>query len=45
MLAFSPTPRAQIAKLAMTYQLPSMHQLSEEAEAGGLMSYGPDVTD
>jgi len=43
--AFFLLERAQIAKLAMTYQLPSMHQLSEEAEAGGLMSYGPDVTD
>ena len=37
--------RSQIVKLAMTYQLPSMHQLREEAEAGGLMSYGPDTTD
>jgi len=37
--------RAQIAKLALTYQLPSMHQLRAEAEAGGLMSYGPDFTD
>jgi putative tryptophan/tyrosine transport system substrate-binding protein len=37
--------RARIVKLAMTYQLPSMHQLREEAEAGGLMSYGPDSTD
>jgi putative tryptophan/tyrosine transport system substrate-binding protein len=37
--------RAQIAKLALRYQLPSMHQLRGEAEAGGLMSYGPDFTD
>ena len=37
--------RAQIAKLAMAYQLPSMHQLRDEAEAGGLMSYGPDFYD
>jgi putative tryptophan/tyrosine transport system substrate-binding protein len=36
---------AQIAKLAMTYQLPSMHQLRDEAEAGGLMSYGTDFVD
>lgn len=36
---------AQIAKLALKYQLPSMHQLRPEAEAGGLMSYGPDNTD
>ena len=37
--------RSQIVKLAMTYQLPSMHQLRDAAEAGGLMSYGPDSTD
>jgi putative ABC transport system substrate-binding protein len=36
---------AQIAKLAMRYQLPSMHQLRSEVEAGGLMSYGPDFVD
>jgi len=36
---------AQIAKLSLKYQLPSMHQLRIEAEAGGLMSYGPDLTD
>jgi hypothetical protein len=36
---------AQIAKLSLKYQLPSMHQLRVEAEAGGLISYGPDVTD
>jgi hypothetical protein len=36
---------AQIAKLSFKYQLPSMHQVRAEAEAGGLMSYGPDITD
>jgi putative ABC transport system substrate-binding protein len=36
---------AQIAKLALKYQLPSMHQLREAVETGGLMSYGPDTTD
>ena len=36
--------RSQIAKLVMTYQLPSMHQSREGVEAGGLMSYGPDRT-
>jgi len=36
---------AQIAKLSLKYQLPSMHQVRAEAEAGGLMSYGPDITD
>jgi ABC-type uncharacterized transport system substrate-binding protein len=35
---------ALIAKLALKYQLPSMHQLRETAEAGGLISYGPDTT-
>ena len=37
--------RSQIVKLAMTYQLPSMHQLRDQAEAGALMSYGPDLMD
>jgi putative tryptophan/tyrosine transport system substrate-binding protein len=36
---------AQIAKHSLKYQLPSMHQTRGEAEAGGLMSYGPDITD
>jgi putative ABC transport system substrate-binding protein len=36
---------AQIAKLALKYQLPSMHQLREAVEAGGLLSYGTDLTD
>jgi putative ABC transport system substrate-binding protein len=36
---------AQIGKLALKYQLPSMHQQREAAEAGGLISYGPDITD
>jgi len=35
---------AQIAKLALKYQLPSVHQLPGEAEAGGLRSYGTDFT-
>jgi putative tryptophan/tyrosine transport system substrate-binding protein len=39
------TESAQIAKLALKYQLPSMHQLREEVEAGGLLSYGTDFTD
>jgi putative ABC transport system substrate-binding protein len=39
------TEAAQIAKLALTYQLPSMHQIRAGVEAGGLMSYGPDLTD
>jgi putative tryptophan/tyrosine transport system substrate-binding protein len=39
------TESAQIAKLALKYQLPSMRQLREEVEAGGLLSYGTDFTD
>jgi len=34
-----------IANLAAKHRLPSMHQLGEEAVAGGLMSYGPDSAD
>jgi putative tryptophan/tyrosine transport system substrate-binding protein len=34
-----------IANLAAKHHLPSMHQLGEEAEAGGLMSYGPNIAD
>jgi len=34
-----------IATLTAKYRLPSMHQLGEEAEAGGLMSYGPNSSD
>ena len=34
-----------IAKLALRYQLPSMHQFREVVEAGGLLSYGTDFTD
>jgi putative ABC transport system substrate-binding protein len=34
-----------IANLAAKHGLPSMHQLGEETEAGGLMSYGPNSSD
>src|SRR5262249_24213792 len=34
---------AQIAKLSLKYQLPSMHQVRTDPEAGGGMSYGPDL--
>ena len=43
--AFLASERSQIVKLAMTYQLPSMYQLRDQVEAGGLMSYGADSTD
>ncbi len=34
--------RAQIAKLAAQHRLPAVYGLSEHADAGGLMSYGPN---
>ena len=42
---FFGSEHGQIVKLAMTYQLPSMYQSRQSAEAGGLMSYAPDLTD
>jgi putative ABC transport system substrate-binding protein len=35
--------RSRIADLAAKARLPSMHGLREEVEAGGLMSYGPNL--
>jgi putative tryptophan/tyrosine transport system substrate-binding protein len=37
--------RAIIAKLGLKHRLPVMAQFSRLVEAGGLMSYGPDLTD
>ena len=37
--------RAQIAALALQHRLPSIYGLPTNAEAGGLMSYGPNATD
>jgi putative ABC transport system substrate-binding protein len=37
--------RAQIAGLALKHRLPSIYPQQQYAEAGGLMSYGADVTD
>jgi putative ABC transport system substrate-binding protein len=37
--------RVQIVTLAAHYWLPTIHSLREEAEAGGLMSYGPNRAD
>ena len=37
--------RAQLAILAARHRLPTMYQLREYVEAGGLMSYGPDLAD
>jgi putative ABC transport system substrate-binding protein len=35
--------RAPLADLEAKYRLPSMHTLRSNVEAGGLMSYGPDI--
>jgi putative ABC transport system substrate-binding protein len=37
--------RTQIADFALKHRIPSMHSGREFAEAGGLMSYGPDLVD
>jgi putative ABC transport system substrate-binding protein len=37
--------RRQIAELVMTHRLPTIALSSEHAEAGSLMSYGPDLKD
>ena len=35
----------QIAALALKHRLPSIYSVRQYAEAGGLMSYGPNITD
>ncbi|MEO8329500.1 MAG: ABC transporter substrate-binding protein [Candidatus Nanopelagicales bacterium] len=37
--------RARLADLAAKNQLPSMHGLRADVQAGGLMSYGPNLPD
>jgi putative ABC transport system substrate-binding protein len=37
--------RQQIAELAIKYRLPTFFNLRDHAEAGGLLSYGPDFSD
>src|SRR5262249_28628053 len=37
--------RIRINTLALSARLPTMHIAKEFVEAGGLMSYGPNVTD
>lgn len=37
--------RVEIARQALQLRLPTMFQRRENVEAGGLMSYGPDLTD
>jgi len=36
--------RTRLANLGLQKRLPTIHGLSEEAEAGGLMAYGPSLT-
>ncbi len=42
---FVGTHRAQIIQLAEKYRLPAIYAQNEYPEAGGLMSYGPDLVD
>lgn len=35
--------RKEIAALALSRQLPSIHSFAPEVEDGGLLSYGPDL--
>jgi hypothetical protein len=37
--------RKEIAVLALSHRLPSIHSFSPEVEAGGFMSYGPDLSE
>ena len=37
--------RVQLAILAARYAIPAIYPFREQAEAGGLLSYGPDVVD
>jgi putative ABC transport system substrate-binding protein len=39
------SPRSQIVLLASRNRLPVVYGLREFAEAGGLMSYGPNIAD
>jgi len=41
---FYTSRRVEIVSLAARYSLPAMYVLREFAEAGGLISYGPDLT-
>jgi putative ABC transport system substrate-binding protein len=42
---FFTSRRVQYVNLASRYALPAAYSVRDFAEAGGLMSYGPDVTD
>ena len=37
--------RDQLAELGLRYRLPTAHEFRENAEAGGLLSYGPNIVD
>ena len=37
--------RARLAQLAARSRLPAVYELKQHAEAGGLMTYGPDIVD
>lgn len=50
LLAAPPSPtfsrhRVQLAELAVKHRLPGIYEHDGYAEAGGLMSYGPDFDD
>jgi putative tryptophan/tyrosine transport system substrate-binding protein len=42
---FAVTNRTRIIELAAKYRLPAIYPSTPYAEAGGLMSYGPDIVD
>ena len=35
----------EIARLSLKYRIPTMHEVSEFSEVGGLLTYGPDFSD
>jgi putative ABC transport system substrate-binding protein len=43
--AFLNSRRVQLTQLASFHRLPAAYALREAVEAGGLMSYGPSITD
>jgi putative ABC transport system substrate-binding protein len=43
--AFFGAARVQLAILAARFAIPAIYPFREQAEAGGLLSYGPDLAD